>query len=342
MKDKLCLTNYLLIRNRVQKALSLFKTIDKAAARKSYKMIYDYLYTYLSFFKAEKGPNKKQALQLVKKEYEKAALPLSMKDLWTKVLAQLQEADDSSLSDAIFLKAEVAREKKEKEPALDFFPQEGGVIVIEHQNIKNIKVSFYRTELELMFSMYPFQDENVSYKLMLPNIHHMLEVDHNGTTEIELPAKLRGENTIVVMSSMQEDGTELKTTKVAYDNNLTVNIATEKGELRVLDLKANTPIAMAYVKVYAQNIHNNKHSFFKDGYTDVRGRFDFRALSTDQLRSSKRLAILISTEDHGSVIQEVEIPNHLLTRANLFDGPSFQLKSMRGYTKRDAKVYQNA
>merc|ERR1719204_2635616 len=103
----------------------------------------------------------------------------------------------------MFLKGQELMRLEAMKPHLDFYPQDDHTILIEHRNVKEITVNFYRTELELMFSMYPFQDENVSYKLMLPNIHHMLEVDHNGTTEIELPAKLRGENTIVVMSSMQ-------------------------------------------------------------------------------------------------------------------------------------------
>merc|ERR1712173_159563 len=100
------------------------------------------------------------------------------------------------------------------------------------------------------------------------------------------PAKLRGENTIVEMVSPAQ-GKELKVTKVAYDNELHVNISTELGELRVLHKKTLNPISKAYVKVYAQDIRNNMHKFFKDGYTDLRGRFNFRGLSTDQLRSSK-------------------------------------------------------
>merc|ERR1712083_951956 len=61
-----------------------------------------------------------------------------------------------------------------------------------------------------------------------------------------------------------------------------------------------------------------KYMFFKDGYSDVRGRFDYRTLSTDQIRSTQKLAILISTEKMGSIIKEIKVPLEFITKTNLF------------------------
>merc|ERR1711972_1275611 len=107
---------------------------------------------------------------------------------------------------------------------------------------------------------------------MLPNMEHTIEVGHNGTTDIKLPAKLRG------------------------DNKIDVNISSALGQLRVLHRETKEPVGAAYVKVYAQSKEDRSISFFKDGYTDIRGRFDFNSLSTDQLRSTKRLSILVKTD----------------------------------------------
>merc|ERR1712039_901127 len=101
-------------------------------------------------------------------------------------------------------------------------------------------------------------------------------------------------------------------------NEIKVHVSREIGELRVLHSKTNEPIEKAYCKVYAQNIRDDSIAFYKDGYTDVRGRFDYRFLSTDQLRSSKRLSVLVSTESHGSVIKEITVPMSMLTTTNLF------------------------
>ena len=43
------------------------------------------------------------------------------------------------------------------------------------------------------------------------------------------------------------------------------------GQIRVS--KDNTPVSKAYVKVFYENKLDNSVHFFKDGYTDFRGRF---------------------------------------------------------------------
>jgi len=302
LSDKLSLVNYLLLRNLVEKAKILFATIDSAEAMKFSPMVYDYLCVYMKFYDADA-----KSLLDVAKKYQSMPLPASALSRWEDVAEQLQHRLDPTLSDVIFLKAQVKREEEAKKPFLDFTPMDNGSITIEHRNISTITIQFFRTELELMFSMYPFQDENVSYKLMLPNMEHTIEVSHDGTTDIELPAKLRGENTIVQMKSRISDSQDLNVVKVAYDNQIDVNISSSLGQLRVLHQDTKEPIGAAYVKVYAQSCEDRSVSFFKDGYTDVRGRFDFNSLSTDQLRSTKRLSILVKTDQYGSVIKEVPV-----------------------------------
>ena len=48
--------------------------------------------------------------------------------------------------------------------------------------------------------------------------------------------------------------------------------------------------------------------FYKDGYTDLRGRFDYTSLSTNDLDFVQRFAILILSEEEGAVVQEVAPP----------------------------------
>lgn len=42
--------------------------------------------------------------------------------------------------------------------------------------------------------------------------------------------------------------------------------------------------------------------FYKDGYTSSSGAFDYAALSTDELSRTQRFAILVLSEEHGSVV----------------------------------------
>ncbi len=48
--------------------------------------------------------------------------------------------------------------------------------------------------------------------------------------------------------------------------------------------------------------------FYKDGYTDLRGRFDYSSLSTNMLDGVKKFAILVLSEEHGAVVREAQPP----------------------------------
>lgn len=313
IEDKLCFVNYLLLRGKIDKATELFQLIDPEAAVQESKLSYDYLSVYLAFHDGNPDDFVKMA-----EEYTNSPLPKSHKERWQNVLHQIEHRKDPQLSDEMFLKKQQEARRKAARPFLDFDPQEDHTMVIVHRNIPDLLINFYRTELELMFSMHPFQDENVSYRLMMPNMSetiHLVEQGEiiSGETVIALPEVLRGENTIIEMIA----GDQI-VTKVNYDNEIEVQISTETGLLRVLHSKQMKPIPKAYCKVMAQRVTDGKPVFYKDGYTDIRGVFDYRFLSTDQIRSSKRLAILISTEDCGSVIKEVKIADPYRTRHDLF------------------------
>ncbi len=62
-----------------------------------------------------------------------------------------------------------------------------------------------------------------------------------------------------------------------------------------------------YVKVYARHGGGDVR-FYKDGYTDLRGRFDFASLSTPDLTTAERFAVLILSPEHGAVIREAGPP----------------------------------
>ena len=48
--------------------------------------------------------------------------------------------------------------------------------------------------------------------------------------------------------------------------------------------------------------------FHKDGYTDLRGRFDYASLSDDPNAGAQRYAVLVLSEQRGAVIREVNPP----------------------------------
>jgi len=71
--------------------------------------------------------------------------------------------------------------------------------------------------------------------------------------------------------------------------------------------KSNQPLSKVYVKVYAR-LKDGQVRFYKDGYTDLRGRFDYATLSTDDLDRTDRFALLIASDDAGATITEASPP----------------------------------
>ena len=56
------------------------------------------------------------------------------------------------------------------------------------------------------------------------------------------------------------------------------------GELKVTD-KDNNPLPKVYVKVFSQKKgqSDSQAHFFKDGYTDIRGKFEYAQTSSAKL-----------------------------------------------------------
>lgn len=48
--------------------------------------------------------------------------------------------------------------------------------------------------------------------------------------------------------------------------------------------------------------------FFRDGYTDLRGRFDYALSSSDDIEQITLFSILVCSEEHGSAIRQAKPP----------------------------------
>ena len=122
-----------------------------------------------------------------------------------------------------------------------------------------------------------------------------------------------------------------------HANSLKLNLVENYGRLDLRDSLAGKPVPKAYVKVYAR-LKGGQIRFYKDGYTDLRGKFDYASLNTGseavepptpsplggaatpgsgfdyqmlrptELGQVERLAILILSDTHGTIVREVNPP----------------------------------
>ena len=92
-----------------------------------------------------------------------------------------------------------------------------------------------------------------------------------------------------------------------FANSMEVQIVEAYGQVLLSDPKAKKPISKAYVKVFAKGA-GGRVQFHKDGYTDLRGRFDYVTQSNRSLDGITEYAILIISDEHGAVIREAKPP----------------------------------
>lgn len=95
--------------------------------------------------------------------------------------------------------------------------------------------------------------------------------------------------------------------KANYDNHLRIEISAKLRQIRVFDKTTNKAISKAYVKVYGQTPDRPDGRFLKDGYTDLRGRFDYATVSTDEMDFVKQLAILVLSPSAGADVLEIVV-----------------------------------
>jgi hypothetical protein len=79
------------------------------------------------------------------------------------------------------------------------------------------------------------------------------------------------------------------------------------GSLKVADSVDSKPLSKVYVKVYAK-LADGSVKFHKDGYTDLRGRFDYASVNTPERQAIQRFSVLILSDDKGAVIREAAPP----------------------------------
>ena len=120
--------------------------------------------------------------------------------------------------------------------------------------------------------------------------------------EFPLPDKLQNANILIEIV-----GGGLTRSQAYYSNALRAQLSENYGQVRVTRDSDGAALPKVYVKAYAR-MKDGTVRFYKDGYTDLRGRFDYTSLSTDELDQVDRFSLLILSEEHGAVVREAQPP----------------------------------
>lgn len=199
-------------------------------------------------------------------------------------------------------RARLMSEAASREPSLSL-AVEAQSLVFLHKNITHCAVNFYAMDVELLFSRSPFAEREVDRFSWIEPTHTLtLALDPSGRTVMPMPAFAK--STDAVISAV---ASTVRASLVHYAHEMSVTLALALGQLRVSIKGTGDALPTAYIKVFARN-RDGSVSFFKDGYTDWCGRFDFATVSNDALSRVQRFAILVHSEGHGATVLEADPP----------------------------------
>jgi autotransporter-associated beta strand protein len=322
--DNLSVSYFLFLQDRVEEALERFKSID--AARLPTKIQHDYFKCYAAFYEGNLAAARGLASQ-----YADHPVP-RWKLLFADVAAQLDEIEGKSAKTERGDKPDREKQQAElaaTEPGFDF-KVENKTINLNWKNLGEVTLNYYLMDPEFSFSSNPFVSQDAGrFSIIKPNktATQLLPKDQT-SLDLALPAEFTKANVLVEVL-----GAGQRKTQAYHANTLKLTLTENYGRLETRDATTDKPLPKTYVKVYAR-LNNGTVRFFKDGYTDLRGRFDYASLNAPEntppqpapyeaapangldyqmlkpaeLQNVEKLSLLILSDAHGATVKEVKPP----------------------------------
>jgi hypothetical protein len=294
--DLLSLAHYLFAQDRFDEAIAALDRVrdERVTAR----VAYDYLRAYARCSLGDLAGARSLATPWVAHPVDR------WRDRFVELVAALDEAERGTtvtVADGEKREPRLAASAA-AEPSLDL-TIEGATAHIQHRNVRECELRLYRMDVELLFSRQPFVQGDIErFSWISPGHSQRVALDGDGRTSVALPGEFARDNLVIEVRA----GAARKAI-AWYAHDLSVEVTAAFGQLRVLRASTQRPLPATYVKVFARS-SDGTVAFFKDGYTDLRGRFDYASVSTNELDSTTRFAILVQSDEAGATVLEAAPP----------------------------------
>ena len=318
--ESLSVTYYLFLQDRVEEAMARFKAIPVDAV--PMRLQYDYLRCYAAFYEEKLAEARGIATQYADHPVDR------WRAKFAEVRAQLDEIEGQTVARP---DGPPDREKQQGtlaagEPTFEF-KVENRSIALTWRNLAEVTVNYYLMDPEFLFSSSPFVTRDPDRFGIIKPTMSVVQTLPKGrdTLEIALPERFAQANVLVEIL-----GGGKRQAQAYHANTFKLALAENYGRLDLRDQASGKPVAKAYVKVYAR-LRGGTVRYMKDGYTDLRGKFDYASINsglsreTDEaaagsngldyqtLRPTElarldKLAILILSDTHGAAVREVDPP----------------------------------
>ncbi|MGI9517129.1 MAG: hypothetical protein ACR2NP_08795, partial [Pirellulaceae bacterium] len=292
----LALAYYMLLQDRVAEGIDHFNQVN--ADRLPVRLQYDYCAAYIAMYL-----EKPEAAEQIASGYKDYPVK-RWRDLFGSVTSQVAEihgGDTTVVDDTDQSQQQTAAASQT--PSFDFVV-ESRKTKVKYQNLQELTINYYQMDVELLFSRNPFvQRQDEGFALIKPNATETVNLSDDQTSiEIDLPDQFRNGNVLVEVTA----GGDTKR-QAYYANSMNVQLIEQFGQLKITDAESGDMLPRLYVKVYARKADGSVH-FYKDGYSDLRGRFDYASLSNQNLNDVNKFSILVLSDEYGAIVREADVP----------------------------------
>jgi len=305
--DILVACYYMLLQDRIDEGIKLFARaqtcpLEEGACPETVQLQIDYLAAYLDFY------NEQPTIARTLCEKHSQHPVLRWRRMFVDMQKQLEEFDTGVRPEEI-ADPDDRNQRMGKaanlEPTLDV-ETVPGKLLIHHTALTSATISFYKMDIEVLFSSADYKPHDLGkFAYVKPNASVTIELAKEGNeTAVAIPAEL--ENTNIMIEVLA--GPHAKVVSY-FSHSLLVKVSQSYGQIQVHDRKTGKSISRVYVKVFSQN-KDGSNRFYKDGYTDIRGAFDYASLSTDELGNVSKFSILVMSPNNGTRILEAAPPAH--------------------------------
>jgi hypothetical protein len=288
-EDHLTMALHLMLQDRIEEVLARFDRIDAEKLRG--RMAYDYLRAVVLFHRGVPG----EARKIAQGRLDGASGV--WRERFEAVVRQADEIEALSVPRA-------AEEEKVKEvaPFVELALAEGGMLRVDHRRMKSVTLKFFSVDLEVMFTKEPFLAGGGSDA---PGIqpNGVLEVELDAAKEftlVPLPEAFRKGSVLV-----EAEGDGVSRLRVLDSRAMELVRNPAFRTVQVFDGVHRTPVGRCYVKVFVEGMDGTVR-FHKDGYTDLRGMFDYGSSTGDGGRNFKRFSIFVSHPEMGARVEVVD------------------------------------
>ena len=292
-KDKLLAAVYLFTQDRIPEAEALVASVSPSDVETQMQL--DYMNAYMAFSHGD--PEGARAIAAMHAD----APSKIWRERFADVIAQADEIagrDEQVVSGLASAAPSLSMRADAMDGATD------GVVLFS-RNLESCVVKAYPVDIEIAFSKNPFGSGKGGFgavSSLRPAWESNIRLLGEGGTRVELPKAMRESNLVVVATGADGRAEErLEILPGAID----VQVVRECRQLRVRDAKGRA-LPGAYVKVYSRDASGRQVKFHKDGYTDLRGVFDYESVSTDSEFRPSEFAVFVKSDGNGARTLRVE------------------------------------